>query len=264
MPIHHQSRSLIGMLHVPALPGTPGHDLGMAEIIDHTRSEAATLASLGYHALLLENMHDVPYLKGEVGPEIIAAMTAVATAVRREVELPLGIQILAAANREALAVARAASLDFIRAEGFVFGHLADEGYIDSCAGDLLRYRRQIGAEDVRIFCDIRKKHASHAITADLSLGETASAAEFFRADGLIVTGAATGEPTAIDDLTEARRASNLPLIVGSGVTPENVAARLEVADAVIVGSAIKEGGHWANPIDPARAARLVEAVANDG
>ena len=203
-------------------------------------------------------MHDLPYLKADIGPEIIACMAAVAAAVRRETDLPTGIQILAAANREAIAVAKATALEFIRAEGFVFGHVADEGYIDSCAGPLLRYRRQIGAEDVRIFCDIKKKHSSHAITADISLADTARAAEFFRADGLIVTGTATGQPPSLDELVEVREASILPLTVGSGVSTENITAFLEVADAVIVGSAIKEEGNWANPIDPARAARLAE------
>lgn len=259
MPVNFQSPSLIGMLHVPALPGTPQHALSIDQIIDGACAEATTLASLGYHALLLENIHDLPYLKTQAGPEIVAAMTAVATSVHREVDVPLGIQILAAANREALAVAQAASLQFIRAEGFVFGHIADEGYIDSCAGELLRYRKQIGAEAIQIFADIKKKHSSHAITADISIAETAKAAEFFRADGLIVTGTATGQPTQIEDLHAVRKASDLPLVVGSGTTLENVASYHELANAVIVGSAIKVAGHWANPVDPERAARLAEA-----
>jgi membrane complex biogenesis BtpA family protein len=257
--IDRKSRSLIGMLHIPALPGTPGHEAGINQIIDHACAEATTLASLGYHSLLLENMHDLPYLKSAVGPEIVACMTMVAAAVARETNLPLGIQILAAANREALAVAHAASLAFIRAEGFVFGHLADEGYIESCAGPLLRYRKQIDAQAIRIFCDIKKKHASHAITADLSLAETARAAEFFRAEGLIVTGTETGQAPMLEDLIAVRETSTLPLAVGSGVSSENIASFLEIADAVIVGSALKQNGDWTKPIDPARAARLAEA-----
>jgi len=260
MRLDRQSCSLIAMLHVPALPGTPGHALEIDQIISHVCEEATILAALGYHGLLLENMHDLPYLNGGVGPEITACMTAVAAAVRRETSLALGIQILAAANQEALAVARAASLQFIRAEGFVFGHLADEGYIESCAGPLLRYRRQINATDIRVFCDIKKKHSSHAITADLSLAETARAAEFFHADGLIVTGNTTGEPPTTAELCEVRQASSLPLVVGSGVTADNIASFLETADSVIVGSAIKQQGNWARPIDSDRAARLVEAA----
>ena len=104
-------------------------------------------------------MHDLPYLNRKVGPEITAAMSVVANEVKREVKnLPCGIQILAGANKDALAVAKAAGLEFIRAEGFVFSHVADEGIMNSDAGELLRYRKEIGADDVLVFCDIKKKH----------------------------------------------------------------------------------------------------------
>jgi len=106
-------------------------------------------------------MHDVPYAKShELQPETTAIMTRVCAEVKRVVgsQIPCGVQILAGGNLEAVAVAQAANLQFIRAEGFVFGHVGDEGYHDSCAGKLLRYRRQIGADDVMIFTDIKKKH----------------------------------------------------------------------------------------------------------
>ena len=103
---------------------------------------------------------------------------------------------------EALAIAHASGADFVRVEGFVYAHVADEGVIESCAGDLLRYRRAIGAERVLIFADIKKKHSAHAITADVSIVETAKAAEFFLADGVIVTGAATGEPASPDEVRD--------------------------------------------------------------
>lgn len=107
----------------------------------------------------MENMHDIPYLNRHVGPEIVAAMSVVCSEVRRVVNnLPCGIQILAGANKEALAVAKAADLQFIRAEGFVFSHIADEGTMNSDAGELLRYRKQIGADKILVFTDIKKKH----------------------------------------------------------------------------------------------------------
>jgi len=248
------------MLHVPALPGTPGSELGVGAVIEHVLSEAAVLAEAGFDALLIENMHDAPYLKGGVGPEIVAALTAIGAAVSASSELPIGVQVLAAANREAVAVAQASQLGFVRAEGFVFGHVADEGYIDSCAGELLRYRKAIGADDIAVFCDIKKKHSSHAITGDVSLAETAEAAEFFKADGVIVTGTATGAPASMSDLREVRAATQLPLLVGSGATSENVADYLSIADAVIVGSSIKVGGHWANRIDRESACAVVKAA----
>jgi len=107
---------------------------------------------------MIENMHDIPYLNTHVGPEITAAMTVIGYEVRKISELPCGIQILAAANTEALAVALAAGLQFVRVEGFVFAHVADEGLMNSCAGELLRYRKQIGAEHILVFTDIKKKH----------------------------------------------------------------------------------------------------------
>ena len=254
--------ALIGMVHLPALPGTPAAKLSPSEIVAHAENEALALAGLGFHALLIENMHDRPYQRGSVPPEITATMTAAARAVRQATGLPTGIQVLAAANREALAIALAAELDFIRAEGFVFAHVADEGIIESCAADLLRYRRTIGAEHVQIFADIKKKHSAHAITADVSIEETAHAAEFFCADGLIVTGTATGQPADAEEVARVRKSTDLPILVGSGITPENIAAYAPHAHALIVGSSIKKDGYWGNPIDEASTAALFAAAAN--
>lgn len=251
-------KPLIGMLHVPALPGTPAQKYQIREIIKLAKQEAVLLQSLGFDAIMLENMHDAPYLNTRVGAEITAAMTAVACAIREIVVLPIGIQILAAANREALAVALAAGLDFIRAEGFVFGHLADEGYIDACAGELLRYRKAIGAERIAIFTDIKKKHSSHSVTGDLGSGETAAAAEFFRSDALIVTGTATGQAARIEDLQEVKRHSHLPVLIGSGITADNLSGFWDLADAFIVGSYLKVDGIWSNPLSEERCTALLQ------
>jgi len=254
------AKPLIAMIHVPALPGTPTY--GGGDLLGQVRAEARLYAEQGVDGLLIENMHDAPYLRRQVGPEVTAWMTAAALAVREEAPgLSCGIQILAGANQAALAVAQAAGLCFIRAEGFVYGHLADEGWMDADAGELLRYRRNIGAESIAIFTDIKKKHSAHAATADLSLAETAQAAAFFRSDGLIITGSATGKAAAAADVRAAREACpDLPVLVGSGVSPENIAELLPYADGFIVGSYFKEGGHWANAIAPARVSALVKAL----
>jgi len=241
-------RALVGMLHLGALPGTPSASHSVDTLIEHTLTEARIYRDAGFTALAIENMHDRPYLKGGVGPEITAAMTAVAREVKRETGLALGIQVLAAANREALAVAHASAADFVRVEGFVYAHVADEGVIESCAGELLRYRRAIGAERVLIFADIKKKHSAHAITADVPLVETAKAAEFFLADGVIVTGASTGEPASADEVRDVVRAARVPVLVGSGITPANL-GRFSTAHGFIVGSSVKQGGVWCNPLD---------------
>ena len=253
-------RHIIGMIHVGALPGTPTHRRPIGNIVAQAASEAETYRRGGVDAVMIENMHDVPYLKCGVGPEIVASMTLVASAVSASFRGPVGIQILAAANREALAVAHAAGLDFIRAEGFVFAHVADEGLIESCAAELLRYRRAIGAERVQVWADIKKKHSSHAITSDIGLGETAKAAEFMRADAVIVTGSATGDPPKIDDVVEARSHSGVPVVLGSGVDVGNVAAFWKHADGFIVGSSLKRAGRWENPPDPRRIRQFVSCV----
>jgi membrane complex biogenesis BtpA family protein len=256
-------RALIGMVHTAALPGTPFFGLPIDEIAAAAVSEARTLAQSGFDAIIVENMHDRPYVLPPHGPEITAAMTRIVRAVREAVGVPLGVQILASGEREALAVALAAGAQFIRCENFVFSHVADEGLLErAAAGPLLRYRRAIGADHIRIFCDIKKKHASHAVTADLTIAEAAHAAELFAADGLIETGAFTGDPAKPIDVAALRAASRLPVLVGSGVTPEQVASLFAAgADALIVGSFIKQGGRWDRPVDADRCRQLAAAAA---
>lgn len=253
-------RALIGMLHVGALPGTPAARDPVDRLIEQTVAEARIYRDAGFTALALENMHDRPYLKGGAGPEITAAMTVLAREVKRETGLVLGIQVLAAANREALAAALAAGADFVRVEGFVFAHVADEGIVESCAGELLRYRRRIGAERVLVFADIKKKHSAHAITGDVPLVETARAAELFLADGVIVTGPASGEEALPEDVRDTVRAVRLPVLVGSGLSVENL-ARFADAHGFIVGSSLKQGGIWSNPLDRTAVESMARAFA---
>lgn len=255
------AKPVIAMIHVGALPGAPAARESLAEIIAQAVREAALYHAAGVHGLMLENMHDTPYLRGRVGPEIVAAMTAVAVAVKAACDLPCGLQILAAANREALAVAHCAGLDFIRAEGFAFAHVADEGIIESCAAELLRYRRHLGAEKVQVWADVKKKHSAHAITADVGIGETAHAAEFMRADAVIVTGAVTGDAPRSEDVTDVKRHTALPVLLGSGVTAANLASFFPVADGFIVGSEFKVDGHWTQPPERERVLRFMDAYA---
>lgn len=254
-------RSLIGMIHVGALPGAPFARRRLDEIVRAAAAEAAALRRTGFDALLIENMHDRPYANGPHAPHTTACMTRVALAVRDAApDLPLGVQVLSFGHAEALAVALAAGGSFIRVENFAYAHVADEGLLpEAAAGRLLRYRREIGAGHVRLVCDVKKKHASHALTADLSIADAARGAEFFGADGLIVTGTHTGAPTDPQDVRRVAAATKLPVWVGSGVTPAQVRPLLQLADALIVGSSIKRGGVWSNPLDPARCRAIVKA-----
>ncbi|CAG5851024.1 uncharacterized protein F13E9.13, mitochondrial [Menidia menidia] len=239
---------VIGMVHVQPLPGTPLGCLTISQIIEEACHEVEIYRDAGVDGLIIENMHDIPYSFG-VGPEVCACMTAICTAARSICSsLPLGVQILSSANHQALAVALASGLDFIRVEGFVYTHVADEGLLNACAGDLLRYRKQIGADHVQIFTDIKKKHSSHVLTSDVSIEETAQAAEFFLSDGVIITGAATGVQADPRELKVVSESVKIPVLIGSGVTYENIECYLS-ANGIIIGSHFKYGGHWANAVD---------------
>lgn len=259
LKIFQKRKALVGMVHVHALPGTPGYRGSIDAILEAALRDAQELRSAGMDGVIIENMHDLPYLNRDAGPEITACMTRIGLILKQETKLPTGIQILAAANKQALAVAQAAGLDFIRAEGFVFGHVADEGWIDAQAGELLRYRKQIGAENVAIFADIKKKHSAHAVTADVDLLETARAAEFFLADGVIVTGTSTGAKAKPEDLEMLHGKVGIPVWVGSGIDLENAKSYASICDGVIVGSSIKVEGKWQNPVDGERSRRIVDA-----
>lgn len=256
----NKSCILIGVVHVPALPGADAYAGNMTAVIKQSLADAHAYKESGIDALIIENMHDVPYLRAGVPPETVAAMTVVAQAIKSQIDLPLGVQLLAAANIEALAVAAALDLQFIRVEGFVFAHIGDEGFHQASAPLLVRRRAQLNAQKIKIFADIKKKHSSHAITADIDLGETAHTAEFFKADGVIVTGLRTASAPLASEVEEAAAAVKIPTLVGSGVTPENISQFSRHAKGLIVGSYAKKDGHWANACDGKRLDKLVEAL----
>ncbi len=258
--LFREKKAILGVIHLPALPGSPCSRLQPDEISRAALEEAAVYAAEGLDGLLIENMQDVPYVRRRVNDAVAAVMTRVATEIRARHSFPVGIQILAGANLQALAVAHAAGLDFIRAEGFVFGHLADEGYLESDAGELLRFRKQIGAESVRVFTDIQKKHSSHALTADLDLQEWARTAAFFGSDGLVITGRFTGESVAVPDLAGLRSQVSIPVLLGSGVQPGNIGDSWGLADGFIVGSWFKKEGNWENALDPGRIREMMREV----
>lgn len=250
--------SIIGAVHVHALPGAAGYGGDIDAVIEAALSDALAYKQGGVDAVIVENMHDVPFFKGFVHPETTAAMAVVARAVKKEVGLPTGIQILAGANVEALGAAVAANADFLRVEGFVYAHVADEGIHESCAASLVRKRAELKAEHIKIFADIKKKHSAHAVTSDVDIVQTAHDAEFFRADGVIVTGTCTGAACDPEDLRYVRAAVKCAVLVGSGVTKENVEHVLPYADALIVGTSLKRDHRWQNGVDADRVRALMD------
>ena len=249
---------IIGMIHVQALSGTPKNKYSIDKIIAMAVSEAKIYKQCGIDAIMIENMHDVPYQKNNVGHEISTAMALIAHLVKTTTNLPVGIQILAGANKAALAVAKTANLDFVRVEGFVFGHVADEGYIDSQAAEIMRYRKQIDAENIAVFTDIKKKHSSHAVTADIDISEVAHAAEFFLSDAVIVTGKHTGSTANTNEIKDVKKATRLPVIIGSGVNYHNLEEYLHISDALIIGSYFKKDGYWENELDEDRISQFMK------
>jgi len=246
---------------VPPLPGAAGFGGEIESIVEQALRDADAYKGGGVHAIVVENMHDTPYLKGFVHPETTAAMAVVARAVKAQTKLPLGVQLLAGANLEALGVAVAAGADFIRVEGFVFAHIGDEGIHESCAAVLVRKRAELKASRIKIFADIKKKHSAHAITSDVTLAETAVNAEFFRADGVIVTGSSTGYAPDPADVRDVRDAVSCEVLVGSGMVMQNINMFLPHCDALIVGSSLKKDGRWQNAVDQKRVEELMSVAA---
>jgi membrane complex biogenesis BtpA family protein len=268
MELARNTTTLIGMVHLLPLPGSPGYSRGgvpeVRRMVDAAARDAEALLAGGCDAILVENMHDLPYLRGAVYAETVAAMTLGVAAVAR-FGVPFGVQVLAAANREALGVAIATGASFIRAEAFAYAHVADEGWLDASAAEVLRARSNLLAvpSDIRVFADIKKKHAAHAVTADLSLLDVAKGSAFAGADAVIVTGSATGAPADLDDVRAARGAG-LPVLVGSGLDEHNIRAFADAAEGLIVGSSLKVDGDWRKPVDAARVERLARALGRLG
>jgi membrane complex biogenesis BtpA family protein len=260
--IFGRRKALIGMIHCPAFPGAPRYrGAPREEILSACLRDVERLIAGGMHGLLIENHGDIPFSRPEdIGHETAAFMAVAADRISREFGVPMGINVLANAPIPAFAVAAASGASFIRVNQWANAYVANEGFMEGRAAEALRYRASLRAEGIRVFADSHVKHGSHAIVADRSVTELTRDLAFFDADAVIVTGQRTGDGASPDEIETVRDATHLPVLVGSGVTPSNVAAILERADAVIVGSSLKEGGVWWNPVEPGRVAALCEAA----
>ena len=234
----------------------------MAALIDTALADAERYRAGGVDGLIIENHGDIPFAKpASLGPETAACMAVITARVIAATGLATGVNVLANGAIPALAVAKAAGAGFVRVNQWANAYVANEGFIEGPAGAAARYRAWLRAGDVRIFADVHVKHGAHAIVADRSVAEMARDAEFFDADVCIATGQRTGDAASLDEVRAIAAGTILPVAVGSGVTAENVAAILAVADAVIVASSLKRDGVWWNEVDPARLSAFMDAVA---
>jgi membrane complex biogenesis BtpA family protein len=246
---------LIGMVHLDALPGSPGFAGGMDSIIDHAVSDASTLHRAGFDAILVENFGDVPFFADTVPPVTVAAMSRVAGAVADTVSLPFGVNVLRNDAFAALSVAAVCGASFIRVNVLGGTMYSDQGVLHGRGAEVARLKSSL-APGVLIFADVFVKHA--VPPPGLALAQAAEdLCARGGADALIVSGVGTGRPTDLEAVDQVRRVcSRLPTFVGSGATPRTVAAVLQHAHGVIVGTAIETDGR----VDPEKAAEFVAAA----
>lgn len=250
---------LVGVVHLRPLPGSPRWEGSLQAVQDAAAADAAALAEGGADAVVVENFGDRPFTGGTVPPETVAAMALAAGAVRDACGLPLGFNVLRNDAFAALALAATGGGAFIRVNVLCGAAVTDQGLIEGRAFEVARRRASLCPE-VAVWADVHVKHA--APLGDVSLAEAArDTRDRALADALIVSGTGTGRATAIEDLEVVRTACpDAPLYVGSGATPESAPGLLEIADGLIVGTALKRDGDVGQPVDPDRVRRFRDAV----
>jgi membrane complex biogenesis BtpA family protein len=248
------------MLHAPALPGSADDRGDFSQVRQFVLQDAAALIQGGVDGLMLENFGDTPFFPGRVPAITVAAMTAIATDLRQRFPVPLGINVLRNDGQGALAVAVASGASFIRVNVLCGSRVSDQGLLNAIAHDLLRDRSFLDANSIQIWADVDVKHSAPLAPRPLA-DEVHDLIDRGKADAVIVSGAATGQPVEVEKVRQVKEACrSTPVLVGSGVTAENAAELSTWADGIIVGSSLKVDGVVSNPVDRARVERLVQAV----
>jgi membrane complex biogenesis BtpA family protein len=168
--------------------------------------------------------------------------------------------VLSNAAECSIAAAWAGGAGFVRVNQWANAYVANEGIIEGQAAHATRYRSRIGAHPIKVFADVHVKHGAHAIVADRTLAEQTEDAEFFDADVLIATGSRTGDAAALDEVAGIKDNTTLPVLIGSGITAENIGQLLPACDGVIVASSVKDNGRWWGRVDTAKVRRLTAAA----
>lgn len=244
-------KPLIACIHLLPLPGAPGYNGNITNIIDHALSETEIFINNKIDALIIENFRDYPFYPGQLPPETIASLASVSQEVIKNFHGPVGINALRNDAHTALAIAVATKAQFIRINVHTGAAVTDQGLIQGKAHDTLRLRKNLQAEDILIFADVAVKHASPLGKRNIEL-ETRDLTERGLADAIIVSGNLTGASTDMEELIKVKQSTHLPVIVGSGTTPKNINDLYPVSDGFIVGSYFKTDGNASNFIEERR------------
>lgn len=262
--IFNTAKPIIGMVHLLPLPGAPAYqaEKGMEGIIVAAMDDALRLVEGGVDGIQIENQGDRPFLRPDkIGFETVAAVTAVVAKLRDKLNVPMGINIHLNGVCQALAIAAATNCQWVRAFELANTYVSSSGIIEAAGPQALRYRDSLHAQEkVLIFGDFHVKHGSHQLVADKTLAEQARDVAAALADGIIVTGQETGMAPRPEEIAALRKAVPIPLLIGSGLSPENLKELLPLADGAIVGSSFKVDGELKNPIDSTRVKRFMQAV----
>jgi membrane complex biogenesis BtpA family protein len=254
-----QKQFIIGMVHCLPLPGTPNYGGDMKKLTDQAVNDAITLQKAGVDAIIVENMGDDPFAE-KLDVAQSTALAAVSMAVHQSVKLPIGIDAAMNDYKSAISIAQAIGGDFVRIPVFVDTvEFYGCGIIGPCAREAMCYRKQLGAENIKIFADIQVKH-THMVLPNVTLEDSARAAQGCGADALIVTGARIGMETPIEMIQRVKKIVKIPVIAGSGVNTANIKEQMKIADGAIVGSSLKEGGNISNPISFDLTRALIKAL----
>lgn len=257
--IFKSDKPIIGCVHLMALPGTPYYDasLSFKDHIKRAVNEAKALQDAGFDALIFANEGDRPYVF-DVGPEIVAAYVRIATEVIQYVTIPYGCGLLID-SFATLAIAKAIDAGFVRM--YVAGTYADLfGFHDFKPGEIYRYRKQISAENVKIYSYF-DAHAGTSLDTRSQLSMIDTALGEMELAGVLVPGQRAGlapdlnEVKAIKDKYPGR-----PILIASGVNKNNVKRALEVSDGFVVGTCLKKDGILWNEIDRERAAEFINTA----
>lgn len=254
------TKRLIGMVHLPSLPGSPGYNgEPMSEILKRAVDDAVALEQGGADAIMIENFNDVPFAKDNVPPHTLAAMTLAVSSVRSAVGLPLGVNVLRNDALGALAIAHVCGAQFVRVNVWVGATVTDQGIIEGAARKAILYRKELGA-NVAIFADVFVKHGVPLGGGTLE-DAACDARKRGKADALIISGSATGSATSLEDARRVKAVlPDTPLLIGSGFGLETAAALLNYADGAIVGTSLKRNGKVSEPVEVERVLAIKQAM----